>query len=65
MNKLCREERIDSNLAIMFSLSLILLFTFITNVNSHIPINDFCNYQKFSAEGNLSRVFSLNFDKDS
>lgn len=61
MKKHCLEERLVLKLVIILSF----LIPFASGVFAQIPINGFCQYEKFSVAGNYKNVFALNFNNDS
>jgi hypothetical protein len=65
LKKLCLEEKIVLKHARLILLSFILGVFFTAGIFAQVPINGFCQYEKFSVEDNLTNIFILNFNKDS
>lgn len=63
MKKLCLEERLV--LKPVYQIILSFLIPFASGVFAQVPINGFCQYEKFSIADNYKNVFTLNFNNDS
>lgn len=63
MKKHCLEERLV--LKPVYQIIISLLLPFASGVFAQVPINGFCQYEKFNVANNFENVFVLNFNNDS